>query len=390
MADTMDRLERRNQLTKLRAESLERRKLVLQPHEKWPTVKSVRRYQERKSSSPSASQPPVPPAASQSNDQNGGEGSSSPKGKVKDTKTTPSKHNPFPFPISSTKNSKTFPQFSRFPPEIRIQIWELALLLPKFIEAQFCTDFYQPSFVNYVDRPVLVSVCHESRAIALASAPDIKSLKALSFKPHPLYRTRFQLARNHPNPDLASHNSTGPGAESRRHRRQQQEPKPNKTLHFNPERDTIFFRSLDYLPNELGCLHQINGINTIQNLAIPMELRKGIPSMLEWHGILSSMPELKTLTFMVGSKEKSWKGSQRSIELRDVEQWFVDGRSRAVRRGNGGAIDVMDVESYLTGLIPLPPYAYVVDRTGRRSRRRSPAMRVVNVRVVAWKREGRS
>ena len=383
----MDRLERRNQLTKLRTESLECRKLVLQPHEKWPTVKSVRRYQERKSSSPSASQPSVPPAASQSNDQNGGEGSSTSKGSVKDANMAPLKHTRFPFPISSTKNSKTFPQFSRFPPEIRIQIWELALLLPKFIEAQFCTEFYQPSFVNYVDRPVLVSVCHESRAIALASAPDIKSLKALTFKPHPLYRARFQLARNHLNPDLASHNSRGPGAESRR-RRRQQEPKPNRTLHFNPERDTIFFRSLDYAPNELGSLHQINGINTIQNLAIPLELRNGIPSKSEWHGILSSMPELKTVTFMVGSKEKSWRGTQRSIELRDMEQWFVDGRSREVRRGNGGTIDVKDVEPYLKGLLPFTSYAYVVSPTGRRSRR--PAMRVVNIRVVAWKRGGRS
>jgi hypothetical protein len=382
MAGTMDRLERRNQLTRLRVESLERGNLVLPPHEKWPTVKSVRRYQERKSGSPSASQPSVPPAASQSNDQNGGAGSSSPKGKAKDTKTAASKHTPFPFPISSTKNSKPFPQFSRFPPEIRIQIWELALLLPRFIEAQFCTQFYQPSFVNYVDRPVLVSVCHESRAIALASAPDINSLKALTFKPHPLYRTRFQLARNHPNPDLAPHNSRGPGAESRR----QQEPKPNRTLHFNPERDTIFFRSLDFPQNELSSfVHQINGMNTIQNLAIPLELWKGIPSKLQWHGILSSMPELKTVTFMVGSKEKSWRGIQQSIELRDVEQWFVDGRSREVHRGNGGTIDVKDVEPCLKRLLPYTSYTYVVTRTGRRSRR--AVRRVVHIRVVAWKRE---
>jgi hypothetical protein len=100
------------------------------------------------------------------------------------------------------------------------------------------------------------------------------------------------------------------------------------------------------------------------------------------------MPELKTVTFMVGSKEKSWRGTQRSIELRDVEQWFMDGRSREVRRGNGGTIDVKDVEPYLKGLLPFTSYAYVVSPTGRRSRR--PAMRVVNIRVVAWKRGGRS
>lgn len=222
----MDRLERRNQLIGLRVESMERRKLLLQSHEKWPTIKAVRRYQGRKSSSPPASQlPPSPaaslplsqstdeesashkcketnsfppelsalpfpvPLASQPSDQNDGERSSSPK--VKNIKTTTPEFVPFPFPISLGKKIKTFPQFPSLPPEIRIQIWELALLVPRFIEAQFCMQFYQPAFVNYVDRSVLVSVCHESRAIALASAPDIKSLKALAFRPHPLYRNRF-------------------------------------------------------------------------------------------------------------------------------------------------------------------------------------------------------
>jgi hypothetical protein len=126
-------------------------------------------------------------------------------------------------------------------------------------------------------------------------------------------------------------------------------------------------------------------MNTIQNLAIPLELGKGIPSKLQWHGILSSMPELKTVTFMVGSKEKSWRGIQQSIELRDVEQWFVDGRSREVHRGNGGTIDVKDVEPYLKRLLPYTSYTYVVTRTGRRSRR--AVRRVVHIRVVAWKRE---
>jgi hypothetical protein len=74
---------------------------------------------------------------------------------------------------------------------LRIQIWELALLVPRFIEAQFCTNYYQPAFINYVNRHVLLSVCHESRAIALASGPNAGSLKALTFKPHPLYWARF-------------------------------------------------------------------------------------------------------------------------------------------------------------------------------------------------------
>jgi 2EXR family len=186
----MDQLERRNHLIKLRLESLERRKLVLKPHERWPTVKSVRQYQERNSNRPPMSQSAEAPAASQPTDQDAGEGPSTPKSQ--DTKTTSPKPAPFPFPISQPRKSKAFPQFSNLPPEIRILIWENALYVPKFIEAQFCTQFYQPAFVNYVQRDVMFSVCHESRAVAFASAPDIKSLQALTFKPHPTYRNRLK------------------------------------------------------------------------------------------------------------------------------------------------------------------------------------------------------
>ncbi len=94
------------------------------------------------------------------------------------------------------------------------------------------------------------------------------------------------------------------------------------------------------------------------------------------------MPALKTLTFMLGSKEKSWRGTQRGIELRDFEQWFVDGRSRDVCRGNGGKVDVKDVESYMrTTTAAIGGLYEIGSKSGNRT---------VNVRVVAWKRGGRA
>lgn len=102
-----------------------------------------------------------------------------------------------------------------------------------------------------------------------------------------------------------------------------------------------------------------------------------------------ALPELKTVTFMVGSKEKSYRGTQRSIELRDVEQWFVDGRSRDIHKGDGGTIDVDDVGSYLKNQVPFTSYTSSSNGGHRRLIGR-PGSRVVNVRVVAWKRGGRT
>jgi hypothetical protein len=154
-------------------------------------------------------------------------------------------------------------------------------------------------------------------------------------------------------------------------------------MHFNPDRDTIFFRSLNYPLVDLGSfVNEIIGIATIQHLAVPLE-QKGLPSRDEWQLILWSMKALKTLTFMVGSKEKCWQGSQRGIELRDFEQWYVDGRSREINcRGSGGRIDVRDVGTFMTS----PPYVKVPGYVPG-----TPfQIRGVNVRVVAWKRQGRS
>jgi hypothetical protein len=119
MASTVDRLESRNLLIRLRIESLEKKIPFLRPHEKWPSAIAVRRYQERKSSSLASAESPLSPTASQPNAQNAGEGSSRFKGqdKDKDKKTIPPKLASFPFPISGTKKSTKFPQFSRLPAE---------------------------------------------------------------------------------------------------------------------------------------------------------------------------------------------------------------------------------------------------------------------------------
>ena len=95
------------------------------------------------------------------------------------------------------------------------------------------------------------------------------------------------------------------------------------------------------------------------------------------HQVLASMRQLKTVTFMIGSSEKTWRGAQQTIELRDVEQWFMDGRSRDV--GNDGlAVDVSEVTSHMRNLIESNTRSYV-------GARKSSA-RAINFRVVAWKR----
>jgi hypothetical protein len=92
------------------------------------------------------------------------------------------------------------------------------------------------------------------------------------------------------------------------------------------------------------------------------------------------MPALKTVTFMIGSMEKSWRGAQQTIELRDVEQWFEDGRCRNVGFGDK-AIDVSDVGVRMRRLTDTTSRSY-------HPRFRSAAS-AINFRVVAWKRVGR-
>jgi hypothetical protein len=80
--------------------------------------------------------------------------------------------------------------------------------------------------------------------------------------------------------------------------------------------------------HNLSCiLPNIHGFDKIQHLAIPF-YNMSLPSNAsedEWIQFFFNMPKLKTLTLMVGGKEKSWRGDC-WVQLRDMEEWFADGR----------------------------------------------------------------
>lgn len=153
---------------------------------------------------------------------------------------------------------------------------------------------------------------------------------------------------------------------------------PNGFIHFVPSRDTIFLRTLDNANFSLGTSGwRMKGVELIQHLAVPLDSKKGLPSRTEWGNMLLELRALKTITFLIGCEEKSWKG-ERPIELRDMEQWFVDGRYRLVRNGRE-RMDIADVPAYLMGkdFSRRPPGPEA---------RPGTAPKIVNVRVVAWKR----
>ncbi|PSS23100.1 hypothetical protein M430DRAFT_33687 [Amorphotheca resinae ATCC 22711] len=69
---------------------------------------------------------------------------------------------------TSSSSSSSFIYFPFLPLELRLQIWELALQRPRFIEAQFASQFYAPTFVGPCTRgSPLLAVCRESRECAL-------------------------------------------------------------------------------------------------------------------------------------------------------------------------------------------------------------------------------
>jgi hypothetical protein len=125
--------------------------------------------------------------------------------------------------------------------------------------------------------------------------------------------------------------------------------------------------------------YMIDGINAIQHLAIALKDR-GLPSPREWRRLLVTLKELKTVTFLLGCEEKSWS-DKKHIELRDLEEWYVDGRDRLISCYTGEKIDVRTVGSYMTRRefhrkgIQISPAST-----------RAPAM--VTIRVMAWKRIG--
>jgi hypothetical protein len=380
-------IEKRSQLIRLRIEYLEGARRRLSYREKWPTVMSVRHHKAQ-----------VAKAASEKKDSSS---KTSPVKKESPSKTipiikfgtpvlteqkfpsqppqnsssktdTPSRHS-FPFPVSKARDLKSFPLFPLLPAEIRLQIWELALYAPKFIEAQYCLEWHQPTFVGI--RPeALLSVCLESREIALSLSmtlfPQKTSLKTKSRSWH--------------------WNNSGKVVW-----------RPASTVPFTPETDTIFFRSLgsplefpSYLQNHFLYMSKI------QHIAFPLNLKRvPLPRNFAW--ILNAMRSLKTLTLMIGCEEKSWRAGK-WVELRDLEEWYVDGRARKVELGgkwDPSGYDTLYPPGYFGQMVDISKLAemYMHSAVFESSRNAPGDIRrvagwkdpkAVNLRIVAWKRLG--
>ena len=156
-------------------------------------------------------------------------------------------------------------------------------------------------------------------------------------------------------------------------------PKPFKAetpLPFIPETDTIFFRSMDRPQGGLQSLAcNLAGFESIKHLALPLP-SSGLPLRNEWRMCLSLFRNLQTLTFMVGCKEHSWL-EEDEIELRDAEEWYQDGRARTVKVDKW-LLDVSEVSPFLGGL----------NFEQRMRGSWDEDWKGINVRVVAWRKEG--
>jgi hypothetical protein len=105
------------------------------------------------------------------------------------------------------------------------------------------------------------------------------------------------------------------------------DPDTAPKVHFVPERDTIFFRPLGRSPNDgLKCLRDRIAVSKIQHLALLLP-PNGMPMRGQWRKSSHDFEDLKTLTFMLGGRDQSWMG-EGEIELRELEEWFLDGRTR--------------------------------------------------------------
>ena len=105
--------------------------------------------------------------------------------------------------------------------------------------------------------------------------------------------------------------------------------------------------------------------------------RAYLPPNNEWKRVLANLRDLKTLTYVVGDMNQ-WVGCKYA-ELRDVEEWFRDGRERRFEC-DFLCLDVKDLGRYLSGA-----------RCEKRLKASygllsADEWKGINVRVVAWKR----
>jgi hypothetical protein len=153
----------------------------------------------------------------------------------------------------------------------------------------------------------------------------------------------------------------------------------DKAIFFVPDSDTIFHRSLDTPSAGLLALSlNMHNSDKIQHLALPLPTA-GWGLYDQWKMAFVRMKSLKTLTLMVGGSDNSWLG-RHNIVLRDVEEWFADGRSRTYSCG-GRMMDIEDVVKYLSGR----RFEEMIRRPANIS---VPEFRGINVRAVAWKKGG--
>lgn len=180
-----------------RLERLDRGHKNLKADQKWPTQKSmsVHLFRQLNPVPEIIIQPPTP------NDEDGTEGGAGAAWEYSQPRTpmqpspglltnllapSPSPRPEFPYPVSrdpirrdadealtsspssSLAGNSSFIYFEFLPVELRMQIWETELKRPKFIEAQFSSQFYSPTLVGACTRgSALLFVCRESRELAL-------------------------------------------------------------------------------------------------------------------------------------------------------------------------------------------------------------------------------
>ncbi|KAF8853337.1 hypothetical protein BDZ45DRAFT_79870 [Acephala macrosclerotiorum] len=266
----------------------------------------------------------------------------------------------FPFQASSVRDLSVFPQFGFLPAELRLQIWEQAVFNPKFIEIQYYTDSPNPRIVNHRRYDPLYSVCKESRDVAqaLAGSSVVRPMSRVV-----LHSPRWNARRSHL-------------------------PIPEPT--FVPERDTLFFRPMDHsLENRVITLWSaFRGLHRIEHIAIPLDLKRPIPHSAQWISDMSDrfFLNLKTLTFMLGCEEKSWLGDA-SIELRDLEQWCMDGRKRTMKFDHGRWWAAMQHYDDKSPFDITELSSRMVAEDEQRYKRVMVGRKPLKVRVVAWKRK---
>ena len=374
-------VEDRSRHIKNRLERLENGQKNLKSDQKWPTQKSMSLHI-FKQLNPVPEIIIQPPTPSQQEGTEGGWTYSQPRTPMQpspglltnllERSLTPRPE--FPYPVTmgprrgpdaqSPVTESSFIYFTFLPLELRLQIWEMELKRPKFIEAQFSSQFYSPTFVgSCTGGPPLLSVCRESRELALCE--DFAYLT-------PTQRDFGRKYVKIPIPHLGRAISN-----DLRWSRTPYVPKPfvaEKPLPFIPHTDTIFFRSLDRPQGGLQSLAcNLAGFENIRHLALPLPT-SGLPLRNEWKMCLSLFRNLETLTFMVGCNEHSWLGDE-EIELRDAEEWYQDGRARTVK-----------VDKWLLDVSEVGPFLSSLNFEQRMRGSWDEDWKGINVRVVAWRK----